>query len=218
VFQGFIVNISGNDTAVFDLASGGETDGNFVINLDQGARWNGTLQGSPTNTFFAATVTVNGGAGSFFNNDGASTINGSTTINADVVGAGSFNVVGAGAPGANPGKLEFVQSVGSHQSITDTALVQIDKPNEFAASITLADFGPGITLPEIDLEGLAKADSYTFKNDMLRLFSGHKVIDTLRLTDQTQFGFAVEKTASSVNIVGIDPTHPATGTLLPMHS
>ena len=53
---------------------------------------------------------------------------------------------------------------------------------------------------------------------MLRIFSGNKVIDTLRLTDQTQYGFAVEKTASSVNIVGIDPSHPSTGTLLPIHS
>jgi hypothetical protein len=96
--------------------------------------------------------------------------------------------------------------------------VQIDKLKEFAASITLADSASGNPPAEIDLEGLAGADSYSFKDDMLKIFSGNKVIDTLRLTDQTQYGFAVEQTAASLNIVGIDPTHPATGTVLPMHS
>jgi hypothetical protein len=52
----------------------------------------------------------------------------------------------------------------------------------------------------------------------IRGSSSPLTIDTLRLTDQTQYGFTVEKTASSVSIVGIDPTHPATGTLLPIHS
>lgn len=183
-----------------------DTAGGTIVNLDPGARWSGT-----TDLSLATVLTVSGAAGSVFNNDGNSILGGSATINADVIGKGSMNV-------SSGGKLEFVQSVGSHQSITDTSIVQIDKPKEFAASITLAAPAAGNSPAEIDLEGLAKAGSYTFKNDMLRLFSGNKVIDTLRLTDQTQYGFAVEKTASSVNIVGIDPTHPATGTLLPIHS
>jgi hypothetical protein len=77
---------------------------------------------------------------------------------------------------------------------------------------------PGSPLPaEIDLMGLATADSYTYTNDMLSIFSGTSIIDRLRLTDHTQYGFAVEKTTGSVNAVAIsDPTNRPAG--LPIHT
>ena len=70
---------------------------------------------------------------------------------------------------------------------------------------------------QIDLNGLLQAaDGYSFKNDMLKIFSGKSVIDTLRLHDSTQYSFAVEKTASSFNIVAItDPSNRPVG--LPIH-
>ena len=65
--------------------------------------------------------------------------------------------------------------------------------------------------------GLATADSYTYKNDMLSIYSGKSVIDRLHLTDQTLHGFVVEKGAGSVNIVAIlDPAHIPFG--LPIQS
>ena len=84
--------------------------------------------------------------------------------------------------------------------------------------LTVSATEPGISpLPaEIDLMGLANADSYTFKNDMLKIYDGSKIIDMLRLHDSTTDGFTVQKTASSVNIVAItDPTHLPVG--LPIH-
>ena len=42
---------------------------------------------------------------------------------------------------------------------------------------------------EIILEGL-KATSYSFKNDLLSIFHGNTVIDTLKLAVQTVGGFA----------------------------
>jgi hypothetical protein len=211
------INMSGRDTANLGL-NVVDNVGGYIVNLSHRAEWTGTLKFSTTGASLAASVTVNGGANTFFNNDGNSAVV-QATINADVVGNGSIDVdsvmIGSGS---YTGKLEFMQSVGRHQTVTDNGVVQIDQPREFAASITLATTPAGNSPAQIDLEGLANADSYTFTNDMLRLFSGNKVIDKLRLTDQTQYGFAVQKTASSVNIVGIDPTHPATGTLLPIHS
>ena len=73
-------------------------------------------------------------------------------------------------------------------------------------------------MAEIDLVGLANAHSYTFKNDMLNIFSGNKIIDTLRLHDSTQYGFVVEPptTGGSCNIVAIaDPNNVPAG--LPIH-
>jgi len=66
--------------------------------------------------------------------------------------------------------------------------------------------------------GLTTADSYSYKNDMLNIFSGNKIIDTLRLHDSTQYGFVVEppETRGTVSIVAIaDPTNPLPS--LPIH-
>jgi hypothetical protein len=69
---------------------------------------------------------------------------------------------------------------------------------------------------EIDLIGLATADSYTYRNDMLSIYSGKSAINRLHLTDQTLHGFVVEKGAGRVNIVAIlDPAHVPVG--LPIH-
>jgi hypothetical protein len=114
--------------------------------------------------------------------------------------------------------LVFAGSVGSCQTVMmanaahtgdSGLLLQLDKPTAFAGSVDL-------TQGTIDLVGLANADSYSFKNDILSVYSGNKVIDTLRLTNETQYGFAVEKVAGGVNIVALSSaTNPSTG--LPTH-
>jgi hypothetical protein len=151
-------------------------------------------------------------------------------IDANVIGDGHFDVVSQIPSFAQQAKLEFTSSVGPNQSVLDTGLLVIDEPKQFYGSVTLgsADSSSSSPLPsgsqtninqppEIDLIGLATADSYTFQNDMLSIFSGPKIIDTLRLHDGTANGFAVEKTSSSVNIVAItDPTNTPVG--LPIHT
>jgi hypothetical protein len=127
-------------------------------------------------------VTVNGGAGAAFNNNGGSTIELSgATISSDVIGVGSFDL-GAGI-------IEFVKSVGAGQSITAGAgAVRVDQPNAFAATMTL-----------------------------MNIWSGNQVIDTLRLNDQTQYGFDVVKTPGSVNVVVLTSSGETLPGALPIH-
>jgi len=71
---------------------------------------------------------------------------------------------------------------------------------------------------EIDLVGLAHADSYTFKNDMLSIYSSNHVIYAMRLQAYTGSGvFEVAQTPLGVNIYPTaDPNNLPAG-LLPVH-
>ena len=130
-------------------------------------------------------IGISGSAGSTFNNDGASVLSHPLafgTINVDVIGTGSF-LVGAFHDRA----LTFAKSVGPDQTIEAAGRVSVSQPNQFAAKVTLEQRG------EIDLMGLATADGYTYKNDMLNILSGNKIIDTLHLHNSTLNGFVVER-------------------------
>ncbi len=98
-------------------------------------------------------------------------------------------------------------------------VLQIERPDQFHGSTTLSYTDSGVPysrLPEIDLIGLANADSHTHQNDILSIYAGKSVIDKPRLTETTSYGFSVEKTAGGVSIIAIgDPTDPPVG--LPMH-
>lgn len=190
-----------------------------TVNLAPNSLWAGSLTMGYFGQLTRGLTTVNGGSGSAFYN-GGSTIGYDATavINTDVVGTGNFDLT-ANFTFARP-KLEFGASVAATQTVSDQGLVQIDRPNAFLAAVTLqtGPVGPnGPAMPaEIDLMGLATADSYTFVNDSLSIFSGNSVIDTLRLHDATLSGFTVQKGASSVNIIAItDPTNVPAG--LPVH-
>jgi len=212
-----IINMSGADTLTLH-----NTDSQVTVNLLSGSRWNGNLDAGQ---FFGVTfgkTTVNGGPHSSFNNNGHSVIYNTeqAVINTDVVGVGTFDVSNQGARGnLDPlpnsiARMEFAGSVGPNQSISNSGLLVIDWPNQFSGHVYLSTFDGGTpTNPlfpaEIDLMRLATADSYTYKNDMLSIFSGKSVIDQLHLTDKTIHGFVVGKTASSVNIIAIsDLAHP----------
>jgi len=126
-------------------------------------------------------------------------------IDADITGTTIVRVTDGGT-------LEVGRSVGSGQTVilNGPSVLQIDRPAAFAGQVNLIG-------GQIDLEGLANADSYTFQNDMLSIFSAGKVIDTLRLTDSTTNGFVVQQAAGSVNVLGIiDPNNPPPG--LPIHT
>ncbi len=58
----------------------------------------------------------------------------------------------------------------------DTETLQLDKPTAFTGSVDAGYHG------EIDLLGLANADSYSYKNDILSIYSHNRVIDKLSLT------------------------------------
>jgi len=201
------INVSGNDNLILN-----NTDSRVAINLLAGAKLHGTFT---TGEFFGVTfgqITINGQAGSAFDNNGRSLLVNTeqATININVVGMGSFDVANQG-PYSSVGivgraKLEFGGAVGPNQSVMDSSLVVIDKPDQFHANMTLASSTASVVAPfpaEIDLMGLATADSYSYSNDMLKIWSGNEVVDKLRLTDQTPHGFDVVKTSGSVSVVAL---------------
>ena len=95
--------------------------------------------------------------------------------------------------------------------------VRVDQPDAFHGAVNLNIFG------ELDLQGLANADSYTFQNDMLSIYSGGTVLDTVRLTAPPapptlsgNFDLAVYQTPTGV---AVDRGYvPPGGTMLPMHA
>jgi hypothetical protein len=156
---------------------------------------------------------MTGAAGSVFDNVGTSFLGSSThtTIGGDVGGNGGFLLSAA--------SIEFAKSVGPHQAVSiDLGTIQIDQPRQFDATVTISSAEGTQQFIAIDLIGLAMADSYTYKNDMLNIYSGNQIIDTLGLHDSTQYGFVVEPPTAggSVNVVAItDPSNVPTG--LPIH-
>ena len=114
-------------------------------------------------------------------------------------GEGGFDVNSAGT-------LTFNKSVGSNQTIdvAASADVILTDPKVFNGLVNLgaASFaGEPTGGGRIDLNGLAKVDSYSFKNDMLKLYDGNKVVDTLRMHNSDP-DFFVTKTVAGVSIYG----------------
>jgi hypothetical protein len=201
------VNVTGTDTATL-----GADEGGIDVHLLSGAHLHGTL-----NMAFSGFLTMTGSAASQFDNDGASIMAGPTAkIGADVGGHGSFDV---------RGQVEFDQSVGSQQTVDadNGGHVQIDHPDQFHATFSLDRTPPppgsfGIANPDtIDLMGLATADSYSYRNDMLKIYTGNHVVERLHLDNNTPYGFVVEApVGGQVSIVEVlDPTHRPVG--LPVH-
>jgi hypothetical protein len=211
-----VVNLRRSDTFHYSVGAGS----GGTVNLAANSTWVGDIYVHALgNHDYGGDVVVNGGAHASFDNQASEVDSGHTTVNADVVGVGSFGMGLKDSYAGHPATLEFSGSVGYGQAITmsDAAhggnaglVLQLDKPTAFQGSVTLVQ-------GRVDLEGLATADSYTFKNDMLSIFAGNAVIDTLRLHDATQYGFAVEKTATGVGVVAIgDPAHPPAGLAIHM--
>jgi hypothetical protein len=120
-----------------------------------------------------------------------------------VIGTGEFAVGFIGTA-----SLEFQQSVASGIFVEVTAnpgaLLTIDQPNAFLGSVQLGDPTSSGIGETIRLLGLQSADSYSFLNDILSLYSGNTVIDTLRMQNVTPFGFDVFKANGAINIMALN--------------
>ncbi len=147
--------------------------------------------------------------------------NSNATINAAVVGAGSFVT----ATGSN---LTFGGSVGPGQAafLALGATITIDQPKEFHGSIGFASSTQPMEGPFgefVDLVGLANAAGYSIRNDVLTITgaNGH-AIDRVHL----QSGFApqqvIEDSGSVYLTLGYGedriPGGLAAGTILPQHA
>ncbi len=208
------INVKGSDT----LNVNHEAPGGLQLTVDLADH--ASLTGAFLMTFGGVALT--GGDGSRFVNNGSSLFEGtSVKLDTSVVGKGSITLTGNQSAG---GPLEFGGSVSRGQDVSVTgeedrdivARVQVDQPEEFKAAVTLGVFG------EVDLVGLTNADSYQLRDDILSIYSGCKVIDTLRLTAPPPpfggptFDVTVSRTSTGV---AIDRGAIAFGsTPLPMHS
>ncbi len=212
------VDVRGDDNMFLRVDPGTSA----TVDLRANARWIGSFY-----VFPGATVLINGAPHAAFINQhagatGSGVVNGAgakAIIMANITGNSPMNVL-------NDGALEVGGSVSSGQTLVlgtypavpgnQPGFLQVDHPTEFDGLVRLA-------VGEIDLNGLARADSYSYQNDMLSIWSGNSVINTLRLQQiEAAQGtglqpFAVEKTATGVSIyTESNPTHPP-GTALPLH-
>jgi hypothetical protein len=166
------VNVVGNDT----LDVTGSSD--LTINLADHAKLSGSFGLS-----FGSTMTILGGEHAKYVNNGADTLFGAhVQVNADVVGSGTFSLSPTlfASPHSLVGSsLEFGRFVSRGQIVnvaggtapavpfvSAISSLRIDHPSEFHGTIDLHD------LSLADLVGLAKADSWGYKNDMLSIFNG----------------------------------------------
>lgn len=206
------INVGGSDT--LNLAAGFPSATTFTVNLADHAR----LAGSIDMTFGSAVFA--GGSGSRYVNNGSDVVRGSrVTLDTDVRGQGSFTVHSAQSSG---GQLEFGGSVSRGQTVTVSgdpyrlvrSQLQIDQPAAFKGAVALDSFG------EVDLVGLANAESYQLKNDILSIYSGCNEIERLRLTlpppvSGTPLDLTVAQTATGILIDR--GGYRGGGTLLPTH-
>jgi hypothetical protein len=192
-----LVSASGGGNATVHIANGGEMIGTFGVGGGNASSL--TIEG---NGVFDNGFARDNGGYSYTQNVS------DVVVNAKVIGTGIFNDYG--------GTMEFMKSVGSGQSVNvlswnGVSLLNLDDPTEFAGQVDLSRGA-------IDLVGLGKVGSFTFANAILSLYVGNKVVDTLRLTNDTAKGFGVERSGNNlvtVYSVGDNPVSHAAA--LPMH-
>lgn len=187
-----------NDT--LDLASDNGSFLDATINIDDGVNLAGRLTG------VLSKYVVNGGpASSFTNNDRSSFAGSDVVFNVDVGGQGAIQ---SGNAYSHQGTLEFARGVAVGETVLALGAphrmgftdLQIDQPSQYHAVTEVQ--GPA----EVDLAGVA-ADSYTYQNNTLTLYSGDTVAYTMTLVqvpaDVPQPApppFVVSRTSSGVAI------------------
>lgn len=205
------INLSG--LALMQLQSGYETDIN--INLAANSIWVGGFTMEPGDQFNIS------GKG-FWDNDTTTYTDQNTNVGVDVIGAGTIEAHQA----HSQGQLTFLHgvSVAATQTVkvdgyqlygSEFGDVEIQSPSLYHA---MTDIGFG----QIILDGL-KATSYSLKNDLLTLFNGKSVVDTLRLdvnnsVNAQPITFVVSKIAAGIGIYTDGHSAIDHGTALAVHT
>jgi hypothetical protein len=179
--------------------------------LAENSHWVGgfvvTDQGGP------ATLIVNGGKNATFENAGVPGRSGSidegqataVEFNTDITGRGQMTFTNGALLQDISGSVSAGQTINLEGPTPSFAVLY--EPKDFHG---LIDLGMG----QVDLLGL-KADSYTYKNDLLSIFNGKTVVDTLRLA-ASQFTVSQSLTGVGV-VVWTTPDVGTGGTILPVH-
>jgi hypothetical protein len=207
--QQFVFNARGIDTLNLMINNNFYATTTTTVNIANHSLLHGTFDVGGHN----GELNIEGGRLSFFDNDGASSVdtNDFAVINADVVGVGSFTVDGFAS-------LTFQQGVGPGQTVNLLGMDRLDiaDPHLFFGLVNLEASGAF----SVNLDGITNADSYSYRNDLLTLFDGNKPIDILRLAANGN-AFQVTENAAGVTVgpgVYSAQNPPPSGTnLLPEH-
>jgi hypothetical protein len=202
-----VFNVRGTDT--LDVSSG--FGAGVTVNIAANSKWVGGFNAVQDK------FTVNGAPGAAFSNQSSFGTKVNALINTNVTGTGTIT-------DGDFSQWEFTKYVGAGQTLTLTDLsggVKVDHPNEFHAKVVDDGLPNTASQASVDLLGLAKADSYTYNNDLLKLYSGHKVIDTMSLSGApgvtlTASSIGVDKTATGVTVF-MDRGFANPSELLPIH-
>jgi hypothetical protein len=184
------VNVFSHDTVNLVLLSGNYRTLDSIVNLTPYAGMSGTIQ---IGTY--AALTMNGATGASFNNTNTSVgYNATAQINADVIGTGSFSLSFDSGIGFG-GSVSAGQTVDLAGGNND---VMIGDPSAFHGTIDwLAAAGANAVV--VDLLGM-NADSYKFSDDVLTLFAGWRIVDTLHVEGATSGAFVVAGTSTGITL------------------
>jgi hypothetical protein len=170
------------------------------------------------NNFFF-TYFLNGGPDSEIINDGTLSYNQTgSRIDTGLAGTGIVNVTRAHDGSAS---LEVNGSVGKGQTFDVTsssfsASLIVDRPHDFHGAVNIEpDPIHDFALASIVLKGL-HATSFDLKDDILKLYDGHRVVDSLRLTNLSGEPMTVAGSGSNI-VVDFGKVFGSPGTVLPPH-
>jgi hypothetical protein len=187
------INVSGH-AQIGDLTEGAETD-RLTINIADHSNLTTTIHAGG----YIDSLVVNGASSTSLSNIGDSIVNGAT-IDADVIGHGSWSFL-AHPPGG--GFLEFGDAVGHGQTVNlgFNSTLRIDQPDAFKGLINTGNVWSR-SLGSILLGGV-QADSWSYHRDMLTLMNNGTVVDRLRLEQAAGAQpFQVSQTSTGIIISG----------------
>lgn len=199
-----VVNVTGNDTLNAVVPEAGTMGPpSLTVDLAGHARMTGSFY---VNT--AARLTISGAKDATYIHNASDTLTGASAIvDTELVGSGAFILSeGFDRAGFAPSKLEFGGFVSAGQTIDITggltenipqvSQLTVDAPQQFHATTDLHDFSL------VDLEELAQADSWSYKNDLLSIQGARgRVLDQFHVISDAAstggvHGLTVSKTAA----------------------
>ena len=194
-----IINVAGPDNVDInsDTSTHAAGHSDFTVNITRG-----TMTGSVN--LFNGHGTIDG-PGSFKNVNSSLSM-GSMAVKSDMIGTGRTSLTFMHL------ELDDRVSVGQTFTVNPASSLTIDHPGQFHGVVVGTTPGSG-PLSEIDLAGI-KADSYSMTNDLLTLYAGDKVVDSLVLhampaqmfVGQGSSGVAIELNGQSTGVSGL-PLH-----------
>jgi hypothetical protein len=204
------INVSGVTTMQVDAFYGDDV----TINLAANSEWVGGFSAYPGDVF-----NIHGSG--VWDNNGVTTTSTTTNIGVNVIGVGTIDAHQAHSQGV----LTFLHgvSVGSSQTVDVNGYelyggqfgnVEVQSPSLYHAFTTIG-FG------QVELDGL-HGTSYTFASDLLSIFNGKTVVDTLRLAvnnsqNAMPVTLVVAQTATGIGIYTDGHAAMDHATALPVH-